>query len=455
MAEIEHFVDPSRKDDQRFEKIKHLKNNIFICSRTTNSCKKNNDNIGDETQVDEEKQTEALTGKVMSFEEAVHGNKVVNNETLGFFLAKTYKFLTSIGIAPERIRFRQHMETEMAHYATDCWDAEILTQSGWVECVGHADRSAHDLTVHAQATRSDMLASRELSEPITTSTITMKVDKGRLAQYAVKISAGHKWSVSDCINNVGRLVQDEQACKALHAKIDAYLKSNPDKGYPDGIESVPKNAWAKLEIPFGINLDVIDRASGESRLVPIQLHTGLLYPEVVSKSVTTVSFNPHVIEPSFGLGRILYALLEQSYYRRPDERHVLALPPHIAPWQVGLYTVASSPQFQKPIDILRDQAIERGLSVQVDTSRASIGKKYSRYDEVGLPFAICVDSSTMNTFERWVTIRERDTCQQVQLEMAKAIDVVEALCTQRTTWEAVRATYKNVEQQEEVDDEKM
>ena len=40
-----------------------------------------------------------------------------------------------------RVRFRQHRSTEMAHYAADCWDAEVRTSAyGWVEVVGHADR---------------------------------------------------------------------------------------------------------------------------------------------------------------------------------------------------------------------------------------------------------------------------------------------------------------------------
>jgi glycyl-tRNA synthetase len=50
---------------------------------------------------------------------------MVNNETLGYFLSRIYLFLLKIGIDPERIRFRQHMDNEMAHYASDCWDAEI------------------------------------------------------------------------------------------------------------------------------------------------------------------------------------------------------------------------------------------------------------------------------------------------------------------------------------------
>ena len=48
---------------------------------------------------------------------------------------------------PKRLRFRQHLKTEMAHYASDCWDLEIKSSYGWVECVGHADRACYDLQV--------------------------------------------------------------------------------------------------------------------------------------------------------------------------------------------------------------------------------------------------------------------------------------------------------------------
>ena len=47
------------------------------------------------------------------------------------------------------MRFRQHLSTEMAHYAADCWDMEIKTSYGWIECVGLADRSAFDLHGHS------------------------------------------------------------------------------------------------------------------------------------------------------------------------------------------------------------------------------------------------------------------------------------------------------------------
>lgn len=75
------------------------------------------------------------------------GQKMIANETLGYFIGRTYLFLEKIGIDVNRLRFRQHLSSEMAHYAADCWDAEIECSYGWIECVGLADRSAYDLKV--------------------------------------------------------------------------------------------------------------------------------------------------------------------------------------------------------------------------------------------------------------------------------------------------------------------
>lgn len=77
------------------------------------------------------------------------GQGIVNNETLGYFIGRVYLFLTRLGIDKDRLRFRQHLANEMAHYAADCWDAEIESSYGWIECVGIADRSAYDLRAHS------------------------------------------------------------------------------------------------------------------------------------------------------------------------------------------------------------------------------------------------------------------------------------------------------------------
>lgn len=89
---------------------------------------------------------------------------MIDNETLGYFIARIYLFLTKIGINPARLRFRQHMANEMAHYAADCWDAEIDSSYGWIECVGCADRSAYDLTVHSKKTDTKMVVRQQLKE---------------------------------------------------------------------------------------------------------------------------------------------------------------------------------------------------------------------------------------------------------------------------------------------------
>ena len=58
------------------------------------------------------------------------------------------------------------MANEMAHYATDCWDAEIHNSTGWTECVGCADRAAYDLTVHSEKTKHPLVVRQALKEPI-------------------------------------------------------------------------------------------------------------------------------------------------------------------------------------------------------------------------------------------------------------------------------------------------
>ena len=53
------------------------------------------------------------------------GKRMIANETLGYFIARTYLFLLRAGCREGHVRFRQHLPDEMAHYAADCWDAEI------------------------------------------------------------------------------------------------------------------------------------------------------------------------------------------------------------------------------------------------------------------------------------------------------------------------------------------
>jgi glycyl-tRNA synthetase len=110
MAEIEHFVDPKDKNHARFAEVKDLKCRFLP------------------KEVQEEGRT---TLTEFTIGEAVV-SKMVDNETLGYFLARIWLFLEKIGCDMTRVRFRQHMANEMAHYAADCWDTEIHTSYVYV-----------------------------------------------------------------------------------------------------------------------------------------------------------------------------------------------------------------------------------------------------------------------------------------------------------------------------------
>ena len=94
-------------------------------------------------------QTEGTKIVEMTVSEALE-KKIIQSETMGYFLARIQQYLIAVGIPNSCLRFRQHMGNEMAHYACDCWDAECKTTYGWVEIVGCADRSCYDLNAHAK-----------------------------------------------------------------------------------------------------------------------------------------------------------------------------------------------------------------------------------------------------------------------------------------------------------------
>lgn len=117
MAEIEHFCDPNDKSHPKFESVK---DDVLLLYSACN-------------QMDGKSPERVPIGKAVQ-------SGLVANETLGYFMARIQGFLVKVGVDPAKLRFRQHMGNEMAHYACDCWDAECLTSYGWVECVGCADR---------------------------------------------------------------------------------------------------------------------------------------------------------------------------------------------------------------------------------------------------------------------------------------------------------------------------
>jgi len=70
-----------------------------------------------------------------------------------------------------------------AHYACDCWDLEVLTSTGWVECVGCADRSAYDLAVHGNFTGKPLVVREHLEQPRTVEEWVIEIDRKKFGPY--------------------------------------------------------------------------------------------------------------------------------------------------------------------------------------------------------------------------------------------------------------------------------
>jgi glycyl-tRNA synthetase len=80
------------------------------------------------------------------------------------------------------IRFRQLSKAERAHYASDCWDVELESSCGWVECVSCADRSAYDLEHHSAASGVKLVAAKKIKQPRLMNRLEINLNKSVLGK---------------------------------------------------------------------------------------------------------------------------------------------------------------------------------------------------------------------------------------------------------------------------------
>jgi len=124
-------------------------------------------------------------------------------------------------------------------------------------------------------------------------------------------------------------------------------------------------------------------------------------------------FIPHVVEPSFGLSRLFYTVLEFAYRRR-KKRNILAIPRRLAPIQISVFPLVSRDGLPEKASEIHGLLLEAGFVAAYDDS-GSIGRRYARSDEVGTPLAVTVDYQTLE--DDTVTIRDRDSWGQVRQEV--------------------------------------
>lgn len=138
---------------------------------------------------------------------------------------------------------------------------------------------------------------------------------------------------------------------------------------------------------------------------------------------TNERYVPYCIEPSLGADRVTLAFLCNSYYEEEveegDVRTVLKLHPALAP-----YKVAVLPLSKKLSEKADEVYTELSKYFMCDYDEAgSIGKRYRREDEIGTPFCVTVDFDTLE--DGSVTIRDRDTMEQIRLKIEDVAKYVE------------------------------
>merc|ERR1712000_242892 len=105
----------------------------------------------------------------------------------------------------------------------------------------------------------------------------------------------------------------------------------------------------------------------------------------IEKNMDEVKFTPSVIEPSFGIGRVLYSVLEHSFMQRvgDEQRCVMMFPPCVAPIKVGIFRLLNNPQFDPIVERIRENLQNAGVVCKVDSSSGTVGRRYARADELG------------------------------------------------------------------------
>jgi len=309
--------------------------------------------------------------RTMALEEAVK-SKVIVNEALAYFIWLTHKFAVDIGMDPNRLRFRQHEKTEMAHYAADCWDLEAEIGYGWVEMVGIADRGSYDVQAHIDHSGADLTAFERFDEPKEVEQEVVKPNFGALGpQYKGKA---------------------KQVAEAL-----SRMSASAAKG----------------------KSEVLVEVGGEKLRVPASCFEVILKKEKVAGRKLV----PHVIEPSYGVDRILYAVLDHSYSKK-DDYVTLRLKGLVAPIKVGIFPLMAKDGLDEIASGISDAVSKAGFAAYYDDS-GSIGRRYARMDEVGTPCCVTVDYDTKT--DGTVTMRERDSTKQIRIKQELVPKAIEAL----------------------------
>jgi len=271
---------------------------------------------------------------------------------------------------------------ERAHYAADCWDAESEVDGDWIEIAGFAYRGDYDLSKHDEYGDDSFTVFKRYDEPKTVERAAVDPDMSVLGPEF----GGDAAAVAEALETL--------------AERD-----------PDAFD-------------------------GETVAVDVDGETREVDADVANFSVEEVTesgehITPHVVEPSFGVGRTVQTLLAHAYSEDEvdgESRTYLSLEPEVAPQDAAVFPlVTNDDRLTALADEVAADLRAAGLAVAYDDS-GSIGRRYRRQDEVGTPFCVTVDRDGIEgDGPDTVTLRERDSAAQVRIPVAALADELTAL----------------------------
>lgn len=145
---------------------------------------------------------------------------------------------------------------------------------------------------------------------------------------------------------------------------------------------------------------------------------------------TNEKITPHVIEPTFGLGRTLLAVLASAYTEDElggEKRIYMKFAPSVAPYRAAVFPLLKNkPELVAKAREVYEQLKKAGVAVLFDDN-GNIGKRYRRQDEIGTPSCITIDFDTLGenpALLDTVTLRDRDTGEQQRVSITDLLSTL-------------------------------
>jgi glycyl-tRNA synthetase len=139
---------------------------------------------------------------------------------------------------------------------------------------------------------------------------------------------------------------------------------------------------------------------------------------------TNEKFIPYIVESTYGLDRTVLAVLFNAYHKEEldagDTREVMKFHPYLAPYKCSVLPLVKKYHNEKAMEVY--ESLNKHFMTSYDET-GSIGKRYRRQDAIGTPFCITIDDETINNGT--VTIRDRDTMEQITLKLDEVVNYIE------------------------------